>query len=118
MARLLSDVSNLVDFDGRRSSIQRGSKLAAHEKVKALVTPLRPRGDSTLGNQVKYCFKQETSTRDTEDKSFCVSELLKCHPDLVERGAAHIDSYLERNMPTEHCRGVAIKVFCVAYCTW
>ena len=65
MARLLSDVSNLVDSDGRRSSIQRGSKLAAHEKVKALVTPLRPRGDSTLGKHVKYCFKQETSTRDT-----------------------------------------------------
>ena len=80
MARLLSDVSNLVDSDGRRSEIvdaQRGNKLAAKGKIKALVTPMRPRGDNTLGNQVKHSLKQETSTSGCEDKSLCVSQLLK-----------------------------------------
>ena len=123
MARLLSDVSNLVDVDGRRREtdcMERKSKVAAQERVKVLVTPQRPRGDSELGNQVKYSESIEESSdpTSTEDKPLNIRMFLRHNPSIIEKGSTLLDDYLERNMPTELHRGVALKVFNVALTSW
>ena len=90
-ARLLSDVSNLVDVDGRRREAdcmeERKSKVAAQENIKVLVTPKRPRGDSELGNHIKYAESTKGSSDPTanEDKLINIRMLLYHNPSIIEK---------------------------------